>query len=182
VSEPQIVTEEDLLEESNPSNVELHSISGEEAQSSSTESASSSEQQDLHREHKGPDDDGSITPKYGAPARIHPGGDFTLKLKEECPLFVFFDGVHEFFRPGNVLPTDIWDMNEQGVPFLRRGHATCHLSDGRIEMIPTNSPLPFFIIEIKKHNPALATLSHEEKPDDGDAESVTSGDRNAPST
>lgn len=190
MSEPQIVSEEDLVEESAP--VNLHPIRGEEAQPNSAEptgetapqEASSPASEEIHREHRGPDDDGSMQTKYGGPAMIHPGGDFTVTIQKGCPLLVSFDGAYEFFRPGDVLPTDLWEMDEQHQVSLRRGHATCHLSDGRAVVIPTNSPIPKAAVSIREHRPISATLSHEDsseaKPSEGEA--VSSGESDAQST
>jgi hypothetical protein len=74
----------------------------------------------------GPDDDGAMQTKYGGPAMVHPGGDLTVRVAQECPLLVTFNGTrHEVFSPGDSLPTDLWTL-QSGVVVAARADDAPH--------------------------------------------------------
>jgi len=97
----------------------------------------------------GPDDVGSVHAKYGGPAMMHPGGDLTVRVAQECPLLVAFNGTkHEVFSPGNILPTDLWSLKSGSVVAARP--MAMHLRDGGVVVVPEGAQLPTTCILVEK--------------------------------
>jgi hypothetical protein len=97
----------------------------------------------------GPDDEGSMQTKYGGPAMMHPGGDLTVRVAQECHLLVAFDGTkHEVFSPGDILPTDLWNLKSGSV--VAEIPMTLHMFDGGVMVVHEGSQLPKTCLLVEK--------------------------------
>lgn len=109
-----------------------------------------------------PDDMGAMQVKYGGPAMIHPGGDWTLRMSPDVLVAVGPDSLGKsiMIHGGELIPVDLWMVDaDKNAIFLYP--IILHGKDGSMTALPGNRKVPSWAVFVE---PGNDFASEETKP------------------